>query len=75
LIEAMTISLMGGVVGILSGWGSAKAVSIIAGWQTIITPFSVIISFLFSAIVGIVFGLWPAFKASRLSPILALRYE
>jgi len=75
LIEAMTISLMGGVVGILAGWGSSEAVSLIAGWQTIITPFSVAVSFLFSALVGIVFGLWPAYKASRLSPILALRYE
>ncbi len=75
LIEAMTISLMGGVAGILVGWGSSIAISLFAGWQTIITPFSVIISTLFSAVVGIAFGLWPAYKASRLSPILALRYE
>jgi macrolide transport system ATP-binding/permease protein len=75
LIEAMTISLMGGLAGILIGWGASKATSYFAGWQTIITAFSVIISTLFSALVGIAFGLWPAYKASRLSPILALRYE
>jgi len=75
LIEAMTISLMGGMVGILTGWGAARIVSLFAGWQTIITPFSVTVSFVFSALVGIVFGLWPAIKASKLSPILALRYE
>ncbi len=75
LIEAMTISLMGGLAGILMGWGVSLAISFFAGWQTIITPFSVILSSLFSAFVGIAFGLWPAIKASKLSPILALRYE
>lgn len=75
LIEAMTISLMGGAAGIISGWGASVAISMIAGWETIITALSVIISTFFSALVGIAFGLWPAYKASRLSPILALRYE
>jgi ABC-type antimicrobial peptide transport system permease subunit len=75
LIEAAAVGLLGGAIGITLGKILTFLITHFAGWDTIITPFSVILSFFFSAIVGIVFGLWPAIKASKLSPILALRYE
>jgi len=75
LIESVGVSLMGGIFGILLGWVVTLLVSQFAGWPTIITPWSIGLATVFSALVGVVFGLWPALKASRLSPILALRYE
>jgi putative ABC transport system permease protein len=84
LIESMTISLMGGILGILAGVAGAqwipslpiwKAMSSGGEWQSVISPWSIIVSFGFSCIVGIFFGLYPALKASRLNPVEALRYE
>lgn len=75
LIEAVIVSVLGGLIGILVGSGSALLLSKIAGWAVSISPFSVGLAFGFSAGVGIVFGFWPAKKASELSPIEALRYE
>jgi macrolide transport system ATP-binding/permease protein len=75
LIEAAAMSTLGGVVGILLGCGIAFGMSKLAGWAAIVTPQSVILAFAFSAGVGVVFGFWPARKASLLSPIEALRYE
>ncbi|MGH7740323.1 MAG: ABC transporter permease, partial [bacterium] len=75
LIESVAVSLMGGVMGITLGWIATVLISSLAGWETIVTPFSVILASGFSFLVGIVFGIWPAYKASRLSPIMALRYE
>jgi putative ABC transport system permease protein len=75
LIEAMTLSLVGGMVGILFGVLSARATTVLAGWPTIISAESILIAFLFSLAVGLFFGLYPANKASRLNPIDALRYE
>ncbi len=75
LIESVVVSLTGGIFGILFGWGVAEIVYLWIGWATLVTPMAVLISTAFSAVVGMVFGIWPAYKASRLSPILALRYE
>jgi putative ABC transport system permease protein len=75
LIEAITLSSLGGVIGILLGVGAAKLLSAVAGWPTLISISSVTVAFLFSAAVGVFFGFYPARKASNLDPIEALRYE
>ena len=75
MIEALTLSLMGGVIGIVLGSGGAKVIGIIAGWPTVVSPLSIVLAFGFSALVGIFFGFYPAYKASLLNPIDALRYE
>ena len=75
LIEAVIISVIGGLLGIIIGAGSSMLLSRFSGWAIYISPFSVALAFGFSATVGIVFGFWPAKKASLLSPIEALRYE
>jgi putative ABC transport system permease protein len=75
LIEAMTLSLVGGVVGIVLGIVGAKLTTVIAGWPTIISGNVITIAFFFSLVVGLFFGLYPANKAARLNPIEALRYE
>jgi macrolide transport system ATP-binding/permease protein len=75
LIESVVVSVTGGLIGILLGWGITFAMSRLAGWAAAVSPESVALAFLFSATVGVVFGLWPARKASLLHPIEALRYE
>jgi len=75
LIEAVTLSLIGGVIGIAAGLGSAEALSYFAEWRTVVAPQSIALAFGFAAAVGIFFGFYPARKAARLDPIEALRYE
>jgi putative ABC transport system permease protein len=75
LIEAMTLSVVGGTLGILFGVVGARLTTVIAGWPTIISGNTVLAAFLFSLAVGLFFGLYPANKAARLNPIDALRYE
>ena len=75
LIEAVTLSVVGGSVGILIGILGARATTAIAGWPTIISSEIVVAAFAFSVAVGLFFGLYPANKAARLKPIDALRYE
>jgi putative ABC transport system permease protein len=75
LIEALTLCLLGGVLGIMLGVGTAVLLSRVMHWNTLISPMSIGIAFLFSAGVGLFFGIWPARRASRLDPIMALRYE
>jgi putative ABC transport system permease protein len=75
LVEAVVISLLGGIIGILFGMGASKLIGVLAKWPISFMPGSIVISFVFSALVGIFFGFYPARRASRLEPIEALRYE
>ena len=75
IIEALTLSLIGGIAGIIVGISGSKIISTLAGWSTIISPLSILLAFGFSGLVGIFFGFYPAYKASLLDPIEALRYE
>jgi len=75
LIEAVLMSFIGGVVGILLGGSVSVLITLFAGWTVKVSPFSIILATTFSLVVGIAFGLWPAQKASKLDPIEALRYE
>ena len=75
LIESVVVSLLGGSIGILLGLGISKVVSQMGGWQTIVSPDSILLAFGFSMGVGIFFGYYPANKAANLNPIDALRYE
>jgi macrolide transport system ATP-binding/permease protein len=75
LTESIVLSVTGGVLGILLGWLITTVLSSLTGWSTSVSFFSVFISFVFSSLVGIVFGIYPALKASQLHPILALRHE
>jgi len=75
LLEALLLSAVGGVVGILLGLGGAVTLSRFSEFPISITPWSIVLAFSFAALVGIFFGLHPARKASRLQPIEALRYE
>ena len=75
LIEAVTLSSIGGILGIGLGIGAAKFLSSVKNWPTLVSMDSVVIAFVFSAVVGVFFGFYPARKASQLDPIDALRYE
>jgi putative ABC transport system permease protein len=75
LIEAVTLSLIGGIVGIALGVGGSELISYFAEWRTLVAPESIVLAFGFAAAIGIFFGFYPARKASRLDPIDALRYE
>jgi putative ABC transport system permease protein len=75
LVEAVVLSSLGGLIGVAIGVAGARLTSHFAGWPTIVAPEIMFIAFIFSAVVGVFFGLYPANKASRLNPIDALRYE
>ena len=75
LIEAVLMSFIGGIAGVLLGAGASVLIALFAGWTVSVSASSVILATVFSLIVGIVFGIWPAQKASKLDPIEALRYE
>jgi len=75
LIEAVTLSLVGGIIGIILGVSGSRLISVKFGWVTLVSSDSVLVSFMFSAVIGVFFGFYPARKASMLDPIEALRYE
>ncbi|MCL1972578.1 MAG: ABC transporter permease [Endomicrobia bacterium] len=75
IIESIFVCCAGGIIGILFGAGVSVIISKVAGWTTMVSPFSVILAFCFSAFTGLIFGVWPARKASLLNPIDALRYD
>ena len=75
LIETTIISLTGGVAGIITGVGLSQLIGVLAGWSTIVTTSSIVLAFGVSVVIGIVFGLYPAVRASRLDPVKALHYE
>jgi putative ABC transport system permease protein len=75
LIEAVTLALVGGILGILVGIGGSTLIALLANWSTLITPASIAVAFGSSAFIGIFFGYFPARKAAYLDPIEALRYE
>jgi putative ABC transport system permease protein len=75
LFEAITISVIGGLIGVLIGWGVSRLVAVKAGWPIVVSPESIAIAFGVAGAIGVFFGFYPARKASRLDPIDALRYE
>ena len=75
LLEALFLSLVGGLIGVAFGFLGSNIVSSLNGWRVVVEPGTVLMAFSFSALIGIFFGFYPALKAARLRPIEALRYE
>jgi putative ABC transport system permease protein len=75
IIEALTLSMIGGITGIIIGSGGSVILSTVFEYPSVVSPLSILLSFSFSGLVGIFFGFYPAYKASLLNPIDALRFE
>jgi putative ABC transport system permease protein len=75
VVEAVVLCLVGGLIGIVLGTLGAVVLSLLAHWNTLISPIAILLAFCFSAVVGLFFGIWPARQAARLDPIEALRHE
>jgi putative ABC transport system permease protein len=75
LIETVMIAFVGGAIGLLVGVGMSRMIAVLAGWSTIVTATSILLSFVVSVSIGLTFGVYPAIRASRLDPVKALHYE
>jgi putative ABC transport system permease protein len=75
LIEAVLISILGGLLGIAAGFAAAEIISVAAEMATVVTPISIVVAFGVSVGVGLLFGIYPAMQAAKLDPIEAIRYE
>ncbi|MGH9495546.1 MAG: ABC transporter permease [Candidatus Sulfotelmatobacter sp.] len=75
VVEATLISFVGGSFGIVFGFAMSRLIALLAGWSTIVTAPSILLAFVVSITVGLVFGIYPAVKAARLDPVEAIRYE
>ncbi|HET7565522.1 MAG TPA: ABC transporter permease [Gemmatimonadaceae bacterium] len=75
LIEAIVLCLLGGAIGVVVGAGGAYVLRTAMHWNTSVSPSSILLAFVFSALVGVLFGVWPARRAAKLDPIESLRYE
>ena len=75
LVEAVVLCIAGGIVGVATGVGASAVLRQSFGWETAMNSLAILVAFAFAAIVGVVFGVWPARRASMLDPITALRHE
>ena len=75
LVEALTVAMIGGGIGVVAGLGASYALAYLGNWRTVISPSAILLAFTFSGFIGIFFGFYPARKAAGLNPIDALRYE
>jgi putative ABC transport system permease protein len=73
--RTVLISFIGGVIGVFSGVGMSRLIAWLAGWSTIVTATSILLAFLVSVSVGLIFGIYPAMQAAQLDPVDAIRYE